>query len=209
MAESTIFPVDFQIALRALVNVHHSIYPRIPPQGIYFEALVQEAFTKIKKPFTVIEGTARNQPSHDLLVEEARLSLKTETGAGTDPEQISITKLCTTEREPWMPSVLIGRVMRHLERYDVILMLRAVWETPLIHYQLLEIPIEVLKLIRDADLQPVGSRKGRQSLGADVSRGGERLFHVHFDGSDGKCQIRNLHIRYCNLLAQWDLHTGR
>jgi hypothetical protein len=53
MAESTIFPVDFQIALRALVNVHHSIYPRIPPQGIYFEALVQEAFTKIKKPFTV------------------------------------------------------------------------------------------------------------------------------------------------------------
>ena len=209
MAESTIFPVDFQIALRALVNVHHSIYPRIPPQGIYFEALVQEAFTKIKKPFTVIEGTTRNLPSNDLLVEEARLSLKTETGAGTDPELISITKLCTTEREPWMPSVLIGRVMRHLEEYDVILMLRAVWETPLIHYQLLEIPIEVLKLIRDADLQPVGRRKGRQSLGADVLRKQERLFRVHFDGSDGKCQIRNLHVRYCNMLSQWDLHVGR
>jgi hypothetical protein len=209
MAESTIFQVDFQIALRALVNVHHSIYPRIPPQGIYFEALVQEAFTKIKKPFTVIEGTTRNLPSHDLLVEEARLSLKTETGAGTDPQQISITKLCTTEREPWTPPILIDRVMRHLERYDVVLMLRAVWEIPLIHYQLLEVPIEVLKLIRNAELKPVGKRKGRQSLGADVSRGGERLFHVHFDGSDGKCQIRNLHVRFCNLLAQWDLHIGR
>jgi type II restriction enzyme len=209
MAQSAIFPVDFQIALRALVNVHHSIYPRIPPQGIYFEALVQEAFTKIKKPFTVVEGTARDQPSHDLLVEEARLSLKTETGAGTDPQQISITKLCTTEREPWAPAVLIERVMRHLDRYDVILMLRAIWELPLIHYQLLEIPIEVLKLIRNASLQPVGRRKGRQSLGADVSRGRRRLFHVHFDGSDGKCQIRNLHVRCCNLLAQWDLHVGR
>ena len=209
MAESTIFQVDFQIALRALVNVHHSIYPRIPPQGIYFEALVQEAFTKIKKPFTVIEGTTRNLPSNDLLVEEARLSLKTETGAGTDPQQISITKLCTTEREPWTPPILIDRVMRHLERYDVVLMLRAVWEIPLIHYQLLEVPIEVLKLIRNAELKPVGKRKGRQSLGADVSRGGERLFHVHFDGSDGKCQIRNLHVRFCNLLAQWDLHIGR
>jgi len=209
MAESTIFPVDFQIVLRALVNVHHSIYPRIPPQGIYFEALVQEAFTKIKKPFTVIEGTARNQPSHDLLVEEARLSLKTETGTGTDPQQLSITKLCTTEREPWTPSVLIDRAVRHLEKYDVILMLRAIWEIPLIHYQLIEIPIEVLKLIQNVGLQPVGRQKGRQSLGADVFRRQERLFHVHFDGSDGKCQLRNLHLRYCNTLSNWDLHVGR
>jgi hypothetical protein len=170
---------------------------------------VQEAFTKIKKPFTVIEGTGRNQPIHDLLVEEARLSLKTETGAGTDPQQISITKLCTTEREPWTPAVLIDRAMRHLEKYDVILMLRAIWEIRMIHYQLLEVPIEVLRLIRKAKLKPVGRRKGWQSLGADASTGRERLFHVHFDGSDGKCQIRNLHVRYCNLLAQWDLHVGR
>lgn len=90
---SKIFPDDFLIAVRALVNIHHSIYARIPPQGIYFEALVQEAFRKIKKPFTVVEGTARNVPSHDLLVENSRLSLKTETGAGTDPDLINITKL--------------------------------------------------------------------------------------------------------------------
>lgn len=126
MASSKVFGDDFLTALRALVNVHHSIYRQIQPQGIYFEALVDEAFRTIKKPFTVIESGGRNQPRHDLLVENARLSLKTETGLGTHPSQISITKLCTTEREPWESKVLKDRVLEHLDRYDMILMLRAV-----------------------------------------------------------------------------------
>jgi len=126
MADSGLFPVDFQIALKGLIAVHHSIYARLPPQGIYFEALVEKAFRATKRPFTVVEGAGRNQPVHDLLVENARLSLKTETGYGTHPSQISITKLCTTEREPWAPGVLLSRVMDHLSRYDLMLMLRAV-----------------------------------------------------------------------------------
>ena len=184
--------------------MHHSIYPHVPPQGIYFEALVERAFKTIKKPFTPVQPARRNQPTHDLLVEDKRISLKTETGAGTNSALISITKLCTTEREPWTPTVLIGRVLEHLERYDIILMLRAVWERPLIRYQLLEIPVETLKLIRTADLQTVGKREGRQSLGADVRGQDAVLFHVHFDGSDGKCQIRNLRVESCALLLAWD-----
>jgi hypothetical protein len=93
---SGIFQPDFLTALRALVNVHHSIYPHVPPQGIYFEGLVEKAFKTIKKPYTVIEATGRNQPRHDLLVEDTKISLKTETGIGTDVAHISIAKLCTT-----------------------------------------------------------------------------------------------------------------
>jgi len=177
----------------------------VPPQGIYFEALVEEAFRWIKKPFTVVQGTGRNLAGHDLLVEDKRISLKTETGVGTDSKRISITKLCTTEREPWTAEVLIGRVLGHLGRYDIILMLRAVWELPLIPYQLLEIPVESLRLIAGAQVKPVGKRKGRQSLGADVLRDGELAFHVHFDGSDGKCSIRNLPVQNCILLLAWEL----
>lgn len=205
MAPKTIFDPGFLIAIRALVNIHHSIYPELPPQGIYFEALVEEAFRKIRKPFTTIEATGRNQPRHDLLVEGSKISLKTETGEGTHAEQINITKLCTTEREPWTPRVLVGRVLEHLGRYDVILMLRAIWGEGMIHYQLVEIPTRVLKLIKRADLQPVGRRKGRRSLGANVLHEGEVLYHVHFDGSDGKCQIRNLRLRHCKMLDRWDL----
>ena len=44
------------MTLRGLIAVHQSIYARVPPQGIYFEALVEEAFKRIKKPFTRIDA---------------------------------------------------------------------------------------------------------------------------------------------------------
>ncbi len=80
--------------------MHHYMYPHDPPQGIYFEALVEKAFKQIRRPFAPVEPTARNQPKHDLLVDNTKISLKTETGRGTKPNDIHITKLCTTEREP-------------------------------------------------------------------------------------------------------------
>lgn len=122
------FTPDFIVTLWGLVGIHQSIYPRTPPQGIYFEALVEEAFRKIKRPVAIIQAGGKNQPRHDLLVEHTRISLKTETGDNTKRGHITITKLCTTEREPWQADVLIARVMEHLSRYDVILMFRAVWD---------------------------------------------------------------------------------
>ncbi len=202
------FGPDFLIAVRALVNVHHSIYPLLPPQGIYFEALVEEAFRWIKKPFSLIEAGGKNQPRHDLLVGGLRLSLKTETGESTDRDRITITKLCTTEREPWTAHVLRHRVLGHLGRYDVVLMLRAIWDRPLIHYQLVEIPVSLLRMVDHADLGGVGTRKGRKSVGGDVWRKGQVLFHVHFDGSDGKCQIRNLSVSQCRMLLEWEIKVG-
>ena len=204
---SGIFTEGFLIAIQALIGIHHSIYPTVPPQGIYFEALVEQSFKRIKKPFTVIEAGGRNQPRHDLQVENHRLSLKTETGAITRQERITITKLCTTEREPWDAPTLVSRVLDHLDRYDTILMLRAIWDEPLIHYQLLEIPVANLKLIKEAIFAPVGVR--RKSLGADVIKDGEIMFHVHFDASDKKCSVRNMRVEDCAMLEQWDVHiTG-
>ena len=187
------------------MNVHHSIYPQIPPQGNYFEALVEQAFRSIKKPFTPLGRTGGNLAGPDLIVEGRRISLKTETGLGTNARFISITKLCTTERDPWEAASLVERVTSHLSRYDMILMLRAVWDRPLIHYQLLEIAGDTLGLIRTGVFGPVGQRLGRRSLGADVLRGGEMLFHVHFDASDGKCQIRGLDVKNCVMLLEWDV----
>lgn len=156
-----VFTADFIVTHRGLIGIHQSIYPETPPQGIYFEALVEEAFKRIRKPVTVIEPGGRNQPRHDLLVENVRISLKTETGDSTKLDQITITKLCTTEREPWEACVLVGRVMEHLSRYDVILMFRALWSIQAIQYQLVEIPVEKLRLIAAANVEPVGHRTGR------------------------------------------------
>ena len=210
MSGSGAFGADFQLAVKTLVNIHHSVYPFVPPQGIYFEALVETAFRQIKKPFSHIKPTTRNQPTHDLLVEGLRISLKTETGQSTNRKNITITKLCTTERDPWDGDSLKHRVMEHLSRYDMILMLRAVWDMPLIHYQLLEIPVDLLRMIGGADLQVIQRRKGtRKSLAADVAKGEHRLYRVHFDGSDGKCSIRGLAVDACDRLIEWDLQVER
>lgn len=203
VAASGIFSEGFLIAIKAMIGVHHSIYPDVPPQGIYFEALVERAFKRTKTPFTIIEAGGRNQPRHDLLVEDHRISLKTETGVVTRKQRITITKLCTTEREPWDAPTLTARVLEHLSRYDIILMLRAIWDAPLIHYQLLEIPVSLLTHIKDATFAPVGRRQ--RSLGADIIHRGEIVFHVHFDASDRKCSVRNLRIEDCAVLEEWDI----
>ena len=88
------------LTVQNLITQHHTIYPRIPPQGIYFEALAERAFHLSGVPSAHIAQTMRNTPGHDIIVGDVRISLKTETGRGTKPERISITKLCTTEREP-------------------------------------------------------------------------------------------------------------
>jgi restriction endonuclease SmaI-like protein len=198
-----IFDRGFLLALRSLIAVHHSIYPEIPPQGIYFESLVEKALRDINKPFTVIPG-ARNQPTHDLLVGGVRLSIKTETGKGTRPNFITITKLSTMEREPWDRESLVSRMVTHLSGYDVILLLRAIWTLPLLHYQLVEVPVSLLKLMATAEFEKAGRRAGRQSLGADVCKKDAVAFHVHFDASDGKCSIRNLRLELCATLLEWD-----
>jgi Type II site-specific deoxyribonuclease len=204
MQGSSMFGPGFLEFLKTYVDVHHSIYPTVPPQGIYFEALVEKTFRAINKPLTVIKAGGVNQPRYDILFEGHRISLKTETGLGTKRDLINVTKLCTTEREPWDAGTLKARAIEHLGRYDIILMLRAVWEPATMRYQLVEIPVSLLRLLGDCEPTPVGRRPGRRSLGADVVRGGKVVFRVHFDGSDGKCQIRNLRVEDCKLLLEWE-----
>lgn len=208
MESSEIFTIRFLEGLQRLVDHHHFVYPTIPPQGIYFEALVERAFKQVRQPFTWIKSTTRNAPRDDLMVGNIRLSLKTETGSGTDEDFILITKLLTTEKKPWTAQSLIQRAMEHLSRYDRILMLRAVWRLPVIHYQVVDIPIPLLRKIEDAKLIPVGRLSDRQSLGADIYKEGKKAFHVHFDGSDGKCQIRGLAVSDCQLLFSWDIQPS-
>jgi Type II site-specific deoxyribonuclease len=200
----SLFSKDLITAIRTLIYQHHTVYPRIPPQGIYFESLVERAFRITGKPFTPVEPSRPNMPAHDLIVEGQKISIKTETGSGTKKNRISITKVCTTEKDPWEAESLREHVLGHLSRYDHLLMLRAVWSTRVIHYQTVDIPISLLRKIKHVELNPVGRRKGRKSIGGDALVGGDVAFHVHFDGSDGKCQIRNLRIELCTVLSEWD-----
>lgn len=94
---ATLFSDAFLKRLRHWIGVHHTVYPRLPPQGIYFESLVERAFLHSgwSREDVVLEHP--NSPKADIRVGQTRLSLKTETGRITRRDRISITKLCTTE----------------------------------------------------------------------------------------------------------------
>lgn len=204
-----LFTEQFLSTIKSLVEQHHTLYPWVPPQGIFFESLVQQAFRRCGWTDAQVVPTATNSPQHDLLVGKERISIKTETGKGTKPELISITKLCTTEREPWDSPTLVQHAMGHLSRYDRMLMMRAIWRQDHIHYQLLAIPLKLLKLIGTVTAAPVGRREGRRSLAADVVDRGEVVFHVHFDGADGKCQVQRLLVGRCKMMLEWDQPINR
>lgn len=200
---TTLFSAEFIERLQHWIRQHHSIYPRLPPQGIYFESLVERAFLHSGWPRDQIVLEHPNSPKADIRIGQTRLSLKTETGRSTRRDRISITKLCTTETGEWISNALIEHALAHLSRYEGILMLRAIWGETIIDYQLLDVPIQLLTMIRLFEAAPVGRRKGRQSLGFDVVDSGETLFHIHFDGADGKCQVRNLRVDRCIMLKEW------
>lgn len=203
-ADGVLFDDIFLQALRSLIATHHEVYPMLPPQGIFFEALVEQAFRKVGWPKEQVTLTTPNSPLHDLMVGTTRVSLKTETGIGTKANRISLTKLCTTEAGPWDSEALIRHTLGHLNRYDKMVLLRALWHPGKIRYQFLEIPLRLLRLLAKTTVLPVGRRAGRRSLGADVCERDTVLFHVHFDGADGKCQIRGLRPDRCRRLLEWD-----
>lgn len=199
-----LFRSDFIERLRDWIATHHKVYPHHPPQGIYFESLVERAFLHSgwQRSEVVLENP--NSPRADIMIGNTRLSLKTETGKGTRKNLISITKLCTTETGDWSSTALIQHALAHLTRYEGVLMLRAIWSVDLIDYQLVDVPIDLLQRMRHFEAIEVGRRTGRKSLAFDVTNDkGEVMFHVHFDGADGKCQVQRLKIEHCIMLSEW------
>ena len=198
-----IFTKKFLSAVQSLVKRHHTIYPRLPPQGLFFEALVEQAFRQAGWSSDELIATAPNSPLHDISVGRVKLSIKSETGKATRPKKISITKLCTTEKGEWNARDLIAHTMAHVNRHDKILMMRTIWRERSFDYQLIEIPLKLLMLMKLAEFSKVGTRRGRSSIAADVIDRGEKVFRVHFDGADGKCQVHGLLVNRCRLLRTW------
>lgn len=205
MPDGELFTPAFLGKLQRWIGTHHPVYPHLPPQGVYFASLVERAFLHTGWPREQVVLTNPNSPKADIAVGGHRLSLKTETGNITRRNLISITKLCTTETGDWTSESLIQHALSHLSRYEGILMLRAIWgRENVIDYQLVEIPLTLLRKMEGCQALPVGRRQGRKSLGCDVKEAGDVLFHVHFDGADGQCQLRGLRVDRCIMLVEWE-----
>src|SRR5438552_1380305 len=111
--DGVLFDQIFLDKLKHWIGTHHTIYPALPPQGIYFESLVERAFLHSGWPRDQVALENPNSPKADIRVGSTRLSLKTETGRGTRLDRISITKLCTTETGDWSSDALIKHALAH------------------------------------------------------------------------------------------------
>lgn len=203
MAAVSLFSERFLKNVQKLIGLHHTIYPRLPPQGMFFEVLIEQAFRLSGWSAADVVVTTPNRPIHDLLVGGVRLSIKSETGKSTKRAKINITKLCTTETGLWTDKALLQHTLNHLNRHDRMLMFRAIWKENKFDHQLVEIPLKLLNKMQKAKFVQVGTRTGRRSIGGDVVINGEKVFHVHFDGADGKCQIHGLLVNHCIVLREW------
>lgn len=198
------FNRKFLAQLRALIDTHHTLYPHIPPTGSYFDSLVEQALKRAGWPAEQVIANAANAAKSDLLVGDVRVLLRTETGTGAHPQLITISRLCSIETETWDSPSLIQRALEFLARCDQLLMLRALWGPAVIHYQLLDVPLDLLRRMTSVTLAPVRKRAGRPSLAAEVWEQDEKLFRVHFDGAGGRCQVSGLPLQRCRALLIWD-----
>ena len=76
-------------------------------------------------------------------------------------------------------------------------------------YMLVEIPLDVLKLMGNLRTNDFSSITGSGSTSAPVTDDGQVAFTLSYDGSDNKVTIRNLRLDACEIHAAWSIPVKR
>jgi len=161
----------------------------------------------------------KGNPGHDLTLNDANFSLKTQADKSIKRDSLHISKFMELGKGKWEDSVedLIGlrnQFFSHMKSYDRILSLRCLskgpgpWE-----YELVEIPKSLLEEAQHGELRIQEKSKQRLSKPGycDVYAEGRKLkFQLYFDGGgERKLQIKKLLKVYCIVHANWKFTITR
>lgn len=145
-----------------------------------------------------------------------RWSLKTEASASINPTMVTISKFsearwirdCRTRQD--FHREALRRVGAHLEEYDRVAILRGRDVSGAVRYDLLEIPIELLRRLSTLLPDDFGERKQDSgSSAADVlDVDGSRAYRLALDGSVEKVTVRSLPINKCIHHGYWEIPDG-
>lgn len=153
----------------------------------------------------------KGNPGHDITINNSRISLKTEAAAGIKANKIHISKFMELGKGAWDLSILRQRFFDHMSSYERIFTLRCLSKTAIRwHYQLVEIPIDLLLEARNGTLRTdTKSRQTPQPGYCDViAPDGTLKFQLYFDaGTERKLQVRNLSMDCCIVHASWIFST--
>ena len=180
-----------------------------------------EPFTKDKFEYALVQVLGwrgldaslapKGNPGHDATVESLRFSFKTQADKNIKSDEIWISKFMELGKGTWGDNPndlepLRRAFLEHLQRYDRIFTLRALGKTPNWHYELVEIPKQLLVLAKDGELEmKLNSRQNPKPGYCHVRNpDGTLLFQLYFDaGSERKLQVKALRKSECIVHAEW------
>ncbi|MBI4020930.1 MAG: hypothetical protein HY369_01670 [Candidatus Aenigmarchaeota archaeon] len=194
-------------ALGAQLLLHHATHD---------EKLNKKTFEYILKyaceaaGLTVTINPNPTNSAEDVNIAGVRYSLKTQADSNITRRAAYIQKLMEarwirdhSDRDA-LAKAARTRIMAHLSNYERMLMLRAFDEGGTAYrYELLEIPLAVLRLVGDLPNSAFSEKNRYGSSGAVVQDERGTAFRLLLDGSVEKVRVFNLRTDRCVLHAEW------
>lgn len=203
---------DFAEAFAGRILIHHALTASVMKKKRFEYALQQTA--RAVGHDAVLSRSSTN-PGEDIRIDGVTFSLKTEAAKNIHPDKITISKFqearwirgCHTPSE--FAEGTRRHVGRHLDQYERILILRVfeMEENPMfgrrVRYDLVEIPLSVLRKVLDLPDEAFDEESKAGSSGANIREGERRLFRLTLDGSVEKVTIRSLLVDACIEHGSW------
>jgi len=203
---------DFAEAFAGRLLIHHALTASVMKKKRFEYALLQTAHAV---DYEAVLTRSSTNPGEDIRINGTTYSLKTEAAKNIRPDKITISKFQEARwiRECHTPAEFAKgtrqHVGRHLDQYERILMLRVfeLGEDPKfgrrIRYDLVEIPLSVLRRVLDLPDEAFDEETNAGSSGANIKENGRRLFRLTLDGSVEKVTIRSLLVDACIEHGSW------
>ncbi|OAB58325.1 hypothetical protein AY600_09650 [Phormidium willei BDU 130791] len=155
--------------------------------------------------------TNPNHPGQDIIINNVAFSLKTEGSKSIKKDELTISKLmearwirdCKTKRQ--LVKGIQDHIMSHLSSYERIFCLRSFNRDDYLEYELVEIPLDLLKLVSQIKSSNLGPLTKNGGCSANVIHQGKKAFTLRLDGSVEKVTIANLMIENCIRHAVWKI----
>ena len=187
--------------------IHHAVVEeRLNKKS--FEYIFRDALQNDGKNARIT--TNKVYPGADLIVDQTRISLKTEASKNIQEAKITISKFMEAR---WirnqdaigLAQLASDRLQEHLSGYDRIMMLRS-FNMPgdEVKYELIEIPHSLLSLASFLQPSDITISVGQSGGGSTtILQNNREAFTLRFDGSVEKVTITNLSVDLCTSHARW------
>lgn len=157
-------------------------------------------------------ATSRTNRGHDITINGAPVSLKTEAANGIKKGSIHISKWMELGRGEWRLDLLLELFLEHMNGYQRIFTMRRLDPGPERYvYEFVEIPKELMLEARSAQLVRKTDSKQNPQPGYGYVYGADGLlkFALYFDGgTERKLQIKSLQKSLCVVHATWEFESA-